>query len=74
MKKLISTGAALALMLASSISAAEATGIPGDSQSTHIVGGRSYPDYPAWRAFHDFEVHVEGESISELSIILQSLK
>ncbi|TAG96027.1 MAG: DUF2808 domain-containing protein [Oscillatoriales cyanobacterium] len=74
MKKLISTGAAFALILASSISAAEATGIPGDSKSPHIVGSRSYPDYPAWRAFHDFEVHVEGESISELSIQLPPLR
>lgn len=74
MKKLISTGAAFALILASSISAAEATGIPGDSQSPHIVGGRSYPDYPAWRAFHDFEVHVEGEAISELSIQLPPVR
>lgn len=74
MKKLISIGAAFALILASSISAAEATGIPGDSKSPHIVGGRSYPDYPAWRAFHDFDVHVEGEAISELSIQLPSVR
>ncbi|MEG4446887.1 hypothetical protein QUB47_34380 [Microcoleus sp. AT9_B5] len=74
MKKLISIGAALVLILASSISAAKATGIPGDSQSPHIIGGRSYPDYPSWRAFHDFDVHVEGEAISELSIQLPSLR
>lgn len=70
MKKLISIGAAFALILASSISAAKATGIPGDSQSPHIVGGRSYPDYPTWRAFHDFDVHVQEKTISALAIDL----
>lgn len=74
MKKIISIGAAFALILTSSISAAEATGIPGDSKSPHVVGGRSYPDYPAWRAFHDFDVHVEGEAILELSIQLPPVR
>ena len=70
MKKLVSLGAVFALILASSISAAKATGIPGDSQSPHIVGGRSYPDYPTWRAFHDFEVHVQGKALLALTIDL----
>ncbi|MEG4584761.1 hypothetical protein QUA54_05840 [Microcoleus sp. MOSTC5] len=70
MKKLISISAAFALILTCSISAAKATGIPGDSQSAHIVGGRSYPDYPTWRAFHDFEVHVQGKALLALTIDL----
>lgn len=73
MKKLI-YAATFTLMLASSIPAALATGIPGDSKSSHIVGSRAYPDYPTYKAIHDFDVHIEGEAISELSIKLPNVQ
>ncbi len=71
MKKLIYAGAAFILTIASSISAAQATGRPGDAKFSHLVDSAAYPRSATFQgATHQFEVHVQGYPLSELSINL----
>lgn len=68
MKKLI-YAAALTLLLTSTIPAAQATGVPGDVKASHIVHTGAHPfNARSPNATHHFELHVEGPSLSQLSI------
>ncbi|MFB2920646.1 DUF2808 domain-containing protein [Aerosakkonema funiforme] len=71
MKNLIYAGTALILIVASSVSAARATGRSGDGKISHLVNSAAYPNIATLQgATHQFEVHVQGNSLSELSIDL----
>lgn len=70
MKKLI-YATAFALVFASSVPAAWATGKPEDTRFSHLVDTAAYPNNASSRnATHQFEVHVQGRALSEISIDL----
>lgn len=70
MKNLI-YAAAFTLVFASSVPAALATGKPEDTRFSHLIDGAAYPNNASSRnATHQFEVHVQGKALSELSINL----
>lgn len=71
MNNLIYTGAAFLLAIASSVPAVWATGRPSDAKVSHLVDSAAYPDSATVQnATHQFEVHVQGKALSELSIDL----
>lgn len=70
MKKLIYTAVSI-LTIASLAPTALATGRPGDSKASHLMDSAAYPLSASFRgATHQFEIHVQGRPISELSIDL----
>lgn len=70
MKNLI-YAAAFTLVFASSVPATWATGRPSDARFSHLVDTAAYPNNASsLNAIHQFEVHVQGIAVSELSIDL----
>ena len=71
MKKLIYAGTAFILIVASSVSAAQASGRAGDAKISHLLDSRAYPNDATFQgATHQFKVHVQGNALLELWIDL----
>ncbi|MFB2935591.1 hypothetical protein NIES2119_17825 [[Phormidium ambiguum] IAM M-71] len=71
MKRTLVYTVAFSLVAAALIPAAWATGRPNDAKVSHLVDSTVYPDSATVQnATHQFEVHVQGKALSELSIDL----
>lgn len=69
MKKLVYP-ATIALVIAATLPAV-ATGVPGATNSTHLIHSGAHPNNARIKsATHHFELHTEGKALSQLSIDL----